>query len=118
MEKQRCKTHIRVLHGFLNSVRSNWRNSVFIECAVCHFGRCDQEDFLYAPAEDGTPLFLPVSDADIIFGRMIDKSECLGTVSNERFKDLFSLYFKKYKGSGSSCPFLQVCTEQSKPDEF
>ena len=118
MEKQRCKTHIRVLHGFLNSARSNWRNSVYIECSVCHGGGCGLEDFLYAPAEDGTPLLLPVSDAEIVFGRMIDKSECLGTVSNAKFKDLFFLYLKKFKGTEPSCPLINVCIEQSKPEEF
>ena len=117
MEKQRCKTHIRVLHGFLNSVRGNWRNSVYVECSVCRHGGCGREDFLYAPAEDGTPLLLPVPDAEIVFGRLMDKSECLGTVSNARFEDLFCLYLKKLK-SGGQCPLLTVWAEQSKPDEF
>jgi len=118
MEKQRCKTHVRVLHGFLNSVRGNWRNSIFIECSVCRCGNCEREDFLFAPAEDGTPLLLPVSDAEIVFGRMIDKSECLDIVSNARFEDLFCLYLKKFRETEPSCPLLKLCAEQSKLEDF
>ena len=117
MKNERCQTDVRVLHGFLNSVRGNWHNSVYIECSVCRCGQCGREDFLFAPAEDGTPLFLPVVDAELVFGRMIDKSECLGTVSNARFEDLFSLYLRNHSGD-QPCPLLRVCAEQSKPEEF
>ena len=118
MIKERCGTHIRVLHAFLNSTRGNWRNSVYIECRVCRCVRCGREDFLCAPAADGAPLMLPVPDAEIVFGRLIDKSECLGTVSNARFEELYRLYLDGFIGTEAPCPLLRVCAEQSKPENF
>ncbi|MDR1630762.1 MAG: hypothetical protein LBS36_11235 [Oscillospiraceae bacterium] len=118
MNKPRCKTDIRVLHGFLNATGGNWRNSVHIECNVCRYPPCDRQDFLFAPAEDGTPLLMPADDAEIVFGRMIDKSECLGMVSNARFQELFALFLKKYTGADPACPLLRLCAEQSKREDF
>jgi len=118
MEIQRNKTHVRVLQEFIETTRTNWRNSVYIECTCCKYGDCGAKDFLYAPGADGRPLFFPVSDAEIVYGRTLDKSECLLSMSNARFEELFSFYFKEFNEEGTQCPLLKVCAEQSKQEEF
>ena len=60
---------------------------------------------------------LPVRDAEIVFGRMMDKSECLGVVSNAQFNDLFAQYLKRFDGGKFPCALLRLCAEQSKQPE-
>jgi hypothetical protein len=91
---------------------------VYVECSHCRHGGCNRQDFLYAPAETGTPLLLPIPDAEIVFGRLIDKSECLAIMTNARLEDWFSLYLSKINKTGYQCPLLALCAEQSKPHEF
>jgi len=77
----------------LNVTGGNWRNAAYIECRCCQYEKpavcANQPDWLYVPAVDGSPLLLPVSDAEILFSRRIDKSECLLEISNVRFQALF-----------------------------
>ena len=65
---------------------------MYIECRVCKFPRspvcANCADFLCIPGEHGEPVMLPVQEADIIFHRLIDKSECLLVISNVVFRDL------------------------------
>lgn len=109
MNKNKCKTDIQTIHSFLYSAQGNWRNSLYVDCSLCKF--CKEENcgnFLFVPAFDGTPILLPVFDAAIITGRPIDKSECLGIISNSKFYELFSLWFKLNIDIDEPCPFLQV----------
>jgi hypothetical protein len=103
--------------AFLNATGGNWRNSLYIDCRVCRVGRCDHPDFLYVPDENGGVIILPVRDAEIVFGRMMDKSECLNVISNAQFADLFAQYLKRFEGGEYPCALLRLCTEQSKQPE-
>ena len=113
----RCQTAPKVLMAFLNATGGNWRNSLYIDCRVCRLGRCGNPDFLYAPDENGGVIMLPVRDAEIVFGRMMDKSECLNVISNAQFNDLFAQYLKRFEGGESPCALLRLCAEQSKQPE-
>lgn len=119
MNNNKCKTDIRIIHSFLNSTGGNWRNSFFIECNVCKYEKCNLcADFLYAPAYDGTPLLVLSRDAEIIFGRRIDKSECLGVISNVKFEALFALFMKTNKSGKPICLLLGAYLNQLKTDEW
>ena len=113
----RCQTAPKVLMAFLNATGGNWRNSLYVDCRVCRLGRCDDPDFLYVPDENGGVIMLPVRDAEIVFGRMMDMSECLGVVSNAQFTDLFAQYLKRFDGEDCACVLLRLCAEQSKLPE-
>lgn len=108
-----CKTPIRTIHNFLNATGGNWRNSIYVECRCCQYkkpGICaEQSDWLYTPASDGTPLLLPISDAQILFSRTIDKSECLLGISNLRFQTLFQRYIMPRRHDNTQCPLLIFC---------
>lgn len=73
---------------------------------------------LCVPAADGTPLFLPVSDAEILFGRLLDKSECLLELSNLRFQELFRQYITQYCEDKTYCPLVAICRRQSEPEAW
>lgn len=109
MNANECKTDLRTIHSFLCSAQGNWRNSVYVDCSMCKF--CKENhcgNFLFVPSCNGSPILLPVSDAEILTGHLIDKSECLGTISNLKFHELFSLWFKMNIDNDESCPFLQA----------
>lgn len=109
MNANECKTDIRTIHSFLCSAQGNWRNSIYVDCSICKFNKESQcGNFLFVPAYNGSPILLPVSDAEILTGHPIDKSECLGVISNLKFHELFSLWFKLNIDSDEPCPFLQA----------
>ena len=109
MSQSKCKSNIKTLHAFLNATKGNWRNSLYIECSICKYEKTDWcEDHLFAADSDGTPLLIPVSDANIVFARIADKSECLGIIKNVRFTDLFSQWFSDVCNNVNECPLVQV----------
>lgn len=108
-----CRTPIRAIHQFLNATGGNWRNAAYIECRCCRYAKssvcAERPDWLYVPAADGTPLLLPVSDAETLFSCRIDKSECLLEISNVRFQALFRGYIMQHSPENLSCPLLIFC---------
>ena len=110
-----CKSSLQTIGRFLNSTQGNWRNSLYVECRSCRFGFHDYGTFLFVPGPDGVPVLLPESDAEIIFARRLDKSECLGIISGAVFMELYHAYFEAQMEDLQSCP-LQHLTS-SKKDE-
>lgn len=120
MGESRCTSNIKTVHRFLNATDANWRNSFYIECTTCKFGAdpkcCD--GFLFVPDEDGTPLLLPVHDAELLAARPIDKSECLGLVTNLRFESLFQKWFRSLSTDHNACPYLQAVKKLYAPEKW
>lgn len=112
MKKVHCQTDVGIVQTFLRLTENNWRNSMYIECRVCKFPRspvcANYADFLCIPGEHGEPVMLPVQEADIIFHRLIDKSECLLVISNAVFCNLYSNYFRRVANKSGECPLLQA----------
>lgn len=107
MGNARCKSDIALIHAFLDATQGNWRKSLYIECH-CKYGKQECRDFLYTPDAEGCPLLLPCCDAEILFARHLDKSECLGVISNLCFHELFTSWFDSRVTDPSTCPFLQL----------
>lgn len=120
MGESRCSSNIKTIHRFLNATDANWRNSIYVECTTCKFETDRQRcgDFLFVPDEDGTPLLLPTSDAEILAATIIDKSECLGLVSNLRFENLFQKWFRSLAYNTTSCPLLQAVKQLYPPEKW
>lgn len=103
----KCWSDIKVIHAFLQAAEDSWRRSLYIECAVCRYSKTDGcGDFLFVPEVSGRPVLLPLKDAEFLFGS-IDKSECLGQISNVKFQELYKSWLEKR--SNSECPFLGCC---------
>ena len=120
MGESRCASNIKTIHRFLTVTDANWRSSIYIECSCCKFDADAQScgDFLFAPDEDGTPLLLPVRDAAILAARPIDKSECLGIVTNLRFEALFHKWFQSLSPKADGCPYLQAIKTLHAPEQW
>lgn len=112
MKKVHCQTDVGIVQTFLRLTENNWRNSMYIECRVCKFPRspvcANCADFLCYSWRTWRTVMLPVQEADIIFHRLIDKSECLLVISNVVFRDLYSNYFRRVANKSGECPFLQA----------
>lgn len=110
-------TSYKNIGKFLTNIGENWRNCIYITCSVCkHKKDFCCSDMLVSFDKDGIPVFISVSDASYIFATMIDKSECLGEMSNAKFMDLFDGYLKKYTNPETGCPFLQLARIQDAED--
>lgn len=94
---------------FINNINGNFRNCLYITCSVCKNKKdfCNG-DMLVSFDEAGAPVFISVTDANYIFATLIDKSECLGEISNAKFLNLFEEFFRKHTNSEDGCPFQQL----------
>ncbi len=119
MKNQKCISNIKTLHAFLNATKANWRNSIYIECSICKHEKTEScEDYLFAPNADGTPLLIPTSDMNIICNMITDKSECLGIMSNAKFKDLYEGWFEQITTDKNECPFINAVKQLGKPENW
>ena len=105
----KCYTNYSNIGKFISNINGNWRNSIYITCSVCkHKKESCCEDILVSFDEDGKPTVIAVTDANLIFATIIDKSECLAEISNAKFKCLFENFIKKYTCEEAGCSFLQL----------
>lgn len=107
MENRMC-----TLFSFLSAAKGNWRNSIFIECGECPYGKqklCS--GFLLAPDYDGRPILIP---ADVILrltGIAADKNECLAVLSRQRFESLYALWLEWQVSSSGECALCQIISQ-------
>lgn len=108
MNRKQCLAPAGVIRAFLESSDDNWRNSFYIECSGCKYEKVENcGDFLFVPASSGWPVLLPIHDAEIIFGLLIDKSECLGRMGNLLFGELYRKWLTLIRPAPEGkCPLL------------
>ena len=99
---QSCKWY-----PFLQSVRGNWRNAIFIECAGC--GRRACPGFLLTADAEGRLLLLPVAEFEEFSGQQVEQEECRGVLSRQAFEAAFSLYLEWHTPSARDCGLFQLC---------
>lgn len=106
----KCHTHFTNIGKFIKNINGNWRNSIYVTCSVCKHKKeecCN--DMLVSFDENGIPAMIMAKDADMIFGVITDKSECLCEISNAKFECLFENYLNKNtQDILSTCPILQL----------
>ncbi len=83
---------------------------MYISCNLCRYKKEECcEDVLVSFDEDGFPAIITAKDADIIFGTIIDKSECVDEMNSYKFSSLFYKYFRKIQDEADQdCPFLKA----------
>lgn len=108
MSQNRCKCY-----PFLQAVRGNWRNALFISCPDCPYRKQSCSGFLLVADADGKPLVLPVDTFRKMSGQQFDKDECCGFLSRQAFEAAFSLYLEWHTATSKNCPLWQLCDEYS-----
>lgn len=107
MKRQMC-----TLFSFLSAAKGNWRNSIFIECGECPYGKqtlCS--GFLLAPDYDGRPILIPVDVIPRMTGITADKSECLTVLSRQRFEMLYALWLEWQVSSSGECALCRIISQ-------
>jgi hypothetical protein len=113
MENNHCIAPPSVIKAFLENIDDNWRNTFYIECGGCNYEKekhCG--DFLFVPAVTGQPILLPVHDAELLFDRLMDKSECLGVMGTLRFCELYGKHLSRAQSAPEGrCPLLHEISQ-------
>jgi len=106
LNQNKCKWY-----PFLQAVRGNWRNALFISCPDCPYRQQSCPGFLMAADANGRPLVMPVDVFRKISGQQPDKDECRGSLSRQAFEAAFSLYLEWHTATSQDCPLWQLCDE-------
>lgn len=101
-----------LLYPFLQAVRGNWRNALFLKCGRdgCPYGRVTLcEGFLMTATADGTPLLMPVRYFRMLTGESVEPEECQGILKCQAFEAVYSLYIEWHNTSSRECQLRQLC---------
>ena len=110
-----------LLYPFLQAVRGNWRNSLFLKCGqgCCPYGRVTLcEGFLMAAAADGVPILMPVRYFRMLTGEPVEPEECRGVLTRQAFEAVYSLYMEWHNPSSRECQLRQLCQPPGRRDSL
>lgn len=114
MKTTHCITDAKYIRHFLDSCDSNWHRCIYVRCRTCSLPyRCTEPGFLFHPDENGTPVILPIQDANMIFSTRPDPEECIGTMTLSDFLSLYQLYLKKEELLNFPCPIRVLIKKQT-----
>ena len=102
-------------YSFLQAVRGNWRNALFIRCSgsLCPMIRqASCEGFLMAADAGCQPIFLSVQTVRKLSGEAVDPEECSAILECRSFRTAYSRFLEWHTSSDHVCPFLQLCPDR------
>jgi hypothetical protein len=105
---------ICTIYSFLNAAKGNWRNSIFIECGECPYGKqklCS--GFLFVPDYNGKPIILSADMIQRITGRTVDKEECQMVIGRQKFESIYALWLDWNINSTKECTISQIITNNA-----
>ena len=101
------------LFSFFCAAKGNWRNSVYIECGGCRYGRrIPCAGFLMVPDYDGQPVVIPAGVIHSMTGLAADKDECKAILRRQDFETLYALWLEWHVSSPDECALLQAVSEK------
>lgn len=107
--KVRAKNKVCTIYSFLSAAKGNWRNSIFIECGSCLYGKqllCP--GFLLNSDSDGQPVVIPVDIIRKMTGMDADKEECIAVISRKKFETLYAVWLEWQIDLPKECSLLQI----------
>ena len=102
-------------YSFLQAVRGNWRNALFIRCSgsLCPMIRqASCEGFLMAADAGCQPIFLSVQTVRKLSGEAVDPEECSAILECRSFRTAYTKFLEWHSSSDHVCPFLQLCPDR------
>ena len=102
-------------YSFLQAVRGNWRNALFIRCSgsLCPMIRqASCEGFLMAADASCQPIFLSVQTVRKLSGEAVDPEECSAILECRSFRTAYTKFLEWHTSSDHVCPFLQLCPDR------
>ena len=103
------KSKICIIYSFLNAAKGNWRNSIYIECHSCPYGKQDLcSGFMFVPNSSGRPILISADVITAMTGTSVDKDECIVAISRQKFEILCALWLERQINSPNKCALLQI----------
>jgi len=105
---------ICTIFSFFNAAKGNWRNSIFVECGECPYGKQKPcSGFLLVPDADGQPVLLSADVIQKMTGIAPDKYECQTVISQQQFESVYSLWLEWNVSSSDECAILQIISNNA-----
>ncbi len=100
--------HQKPLYQMLSLARGSWRNSVYIECNSCPYGKELCKGHLLLTDADGTPILFSVSQTEKELGETIEKTECVATLTRPAFEHLYNRWLIWNINNPKECSIQQL----------
>ena len=101
--------NLKTIANFMDAAQGNYRNALYISCNVCGYSKESHcGDFLFIAGSDGSPILLPISDAEQFFGCKIDYSDCNSRIGNQDFLRLYHKWIELHTVYDHTCPYHQI----------
>lgn len=97
-----------LLYPFLHAARGSWRNSIFIACNSCPYGKPPCGGFLMAMDAEGRPILLSVEEFTRVTGQAVDKEECAGVLRRTDFEALYFIWLEWQVAAPLECAIAQL----------
>ncbi|SHO54172.1 hypothetical protein [Anaerocolumna xylanovorans] len=101
------------LYFFLQAVKGDWRNAIFIECGTCPYGYSLCGGYLLAMDSEGRPLLVSADEFRKQTNEDIQKEECRSIWKRSDFETLYSLWLIWQTDSVRECSVLQLIQKQT-----
>lgn len=96
------------LYPFLHAARGNWRNSIFIACDSCPYGKPSCGGFLMAMDAEGRPILLSTEEFTQVTGQAVDKEECVSVLHRTDFEALYAIWLEWQVAAPLECAVTQL----------
>ena len=97
------------LYEFMHAAGGNWRNSLFIECRACPYGKPEPcPGFLLAADSGGRPVIITADAIRQASGTPADKAECIAVIGKDGFESLYALWLTWEMGSAKECALQSI----------
>lgn len=102
------KHEVVSLYEFLNLTKGCWRNSIYVKCLNCPFGKTDCSDHLLTINVDGTPRFISVKIFQMLTDEIITEDECIAIINRTDFENLFNMWLIWNTDTSKECSILNL----------
>ena len=90
MKQSHINADAKHLRHFLDLCNGNWHNCVYVRCVFCDTRSfCNGSHFLYHLDSSGIPCVLTMADAEMIFSRIPEPTECANAITLDEFLPLY-----------------------------
>lgn len=113
MKQSHINADAKHLRHFLDLCNGNWHNCVYVRCVSCDTRSfCNGSHFLYHLDSSGIPYVLTMADAEMIFSRIPEPTECADAITLDEFLALYSSYLKSIHLASKPCPCIALLRYQ------
>lgn len=107
------KTKVCAVAAFLEAVRGDWRNAIYIECERCLYDKNEPcRGYLLAFNRDAIPLIIQAGSISQSIGTNIDADECIAKLSHRSFDTVYARWLVWATDSSRSCSLLSLANKK------